>query len=113
MKINSKWRAAAGVLCAFMFCSVPMPASAHIGADADYEASAWSCIEDELDNKLNGSDSAEYDGFIVKLKDDAAVMMMNDADDGIEAIENSDGYYIADDIDAAKELADLADIEYI
>jgi len=54
--------------------------------------------------------SAEYDGYIVKLKDDASanvsLMSLNTAEIG-------DGYYVVDSIDDAEKLADQSDIEFI
>ncbi len=112
MKFNSKFRATAGALCIFMCGSLPMPVLAMTKSDAEAGISTWSQMEDELDKETSGLDDSEYDGYIVKLKDDRAMLMDEDTE-GIEQIEYADGLYLADDIDAAEEFADAENVEYI
>jgi len=60
-----------------------------------------------------GADEGEglYDGYIVKLTDDAPVSMSLMASDGVSEV--ADGYYLADTLEAAQNIADDRYIEYI
>lgn len=112
MKFSGKFRAIAGVLCTFMCCSVPVPSLAVARDDGKTEISTWNQIEGELKKETKNLDDSDYEGYIVKLKDDT-VFLMNEDTDGIERINRADGLYLADDLDAAQEFADAEDIEYV
>lgn len=74
---------------------------------------------------FNAEDTgAEFDGYLVKRSESYGMFSLSESDsedasdpcdevDGVEALEYAEGYYLADTLEAAKELAEFIDVEYI
>lgn len=116
MKGKRRLQIMAVLVCICMLCCEPLSAAAASltggdAGDADGAADGWEGLEQGL-AELE-SDDADYDGYIIKLKEDADTVMLSSEDEGISEIENAEGYYVAEDLASAEDFAAPEDIEFI
>lgn len=64
-----------------------------------------------LETKAEAADGLAYDGYILKLKDGAGLLPLDES--GMEEIAFTDGYYLADNFSEMQEVLDAGMVEYV
>jgi hypothetical protein len=83
------------------------------------EAQAWSVLEQNIENETEDLSSEDYDGYIVKVKDDLTKKEQYEIEEaveetsGAENMEYTDGCFTVDSLETVQEVASAQDIEYI
>ena len=123
MKFNLKLRLLSGVLCAAVLWTPLTASAAETGGSSPSkdgisgtENRSWSALEEDLLEATEDVGSAEYDGYIIKMKPKAsgyAAVYAAGGEDGIEELSGKDGLYTAEDLQSVQEFVRPEDVEYI
>ena len=102
-----------GALSLCLAAAMLFGAAPHVAA-----ADGWSVLEQQLDAQLAQDNDTNYNGYLVKIKDNiskkrAASLEKKAAAEGVRPLETDGSVYLAETLDDAKALGDSAAIEYI